>query len=151
MLHQNICFFSPFELILHTLNFKFYRIMKKTIILVLMLLFSLQLFADNRQEVIILSHKGGLRNGYPLYQDMPEVYYCYDAKTQTQWIIINGGGAVAYYDVEISSPVTNTVEITTQVDGTYDTFDISSLPMGSHVITIESPSGNIFEGTFTTY
>jgi len=80
---------------------------------------------------------------------MPLVYYYYDNKTQE--IIIDGSGVVSYYDVEISLPVTNTVEISTQVDGTYDTFDISSLPSGSHVITIESPSGNIYEGTFTTY
>jgi hypothetical protein len=40
------------------------------------------------------------------------------------------------------------VELTTQVDGSYDTFDISSLAPGLHVITIESPSGNIYEGTF---
>ena len=84
-----------------------------------------------------------------MYQDIPQAYYCYDDKSQ--WIIIDGGGAVAYYDVEISSPVTNTVEISTQVNGTYDTFSISSLPTGTHVITIESPSGHIFEGTFTTY
>ena len=80
---------------------------------------------------------------------MPLVYYYYDAKTQE--IIIDGSGVVSYYDVEISLPVTNTVEMSAQVDGTYDTFDISSLPSGSHVITIESPSGNIYEGTFTTY
>ena len=121
--------------------------MKKTIVFVLMLLFSLQLFADNKQEVIILSHKGGPRDGIPLYADMPQAFY--DIKNQE--IIIDGGGGVSYYDVEISSPVTNTVEISTQVNGTYDTFSISSLPTGTHVITIESPSGNIFEGTFTTY
>ena len=123
--------------------------MKRIILLVFFVLFSLQLFADSRQQPINIERKGGPRSGYPLYFDMPEAYYCYDDKSQ--WIIINGGGAVAYYDVEISSPVTNTVEKTTQVDGTYDNFDISSLTTGSHVITIESPSGNIFEGTFTTY
>ena len=73
----------------------------------------------------------------------------YDSDTQE--IIIDGGGVVNYYDVEISSPVTNVVELSTQVDGTYDTFDISSLSPGIHVITIESPSGNIYEGTFTSY
>ncbi|MBE6315897.1 MAG: hypothetical protein E7078_04550 [Bacteroidales bacterium] len=80
---------------------------------------------------------------------MPVVFYEHDEKTQE--IIIDGGGAVSYYEVEILSPVTNTVEISTQVNGTYDIFSISSLPTGIHVITIESPSGNIFEGTFTTY
>ena len=59
-------------------------------------------------------------------------YYYYNVKTQD--IIIDGGGVVSYYDVEISSPVTNTVEMSTHVSGTYDTFDISSLPAGAHVI-----------------
>ncbi len=106
------------------------------------------LFASAAPRRIILN--GGEsspgRDGLPIYQDMPEAYYDNDDKTQ--WIIIDGGGTVSYYDVEISTPVTDTVEISTQVDGTYDTFDISSLPAGSHVITIESPSGNIYEGTF---
>ena len=121
--------------------------MKKTSLFVLMLLFSLQLFADNSQQVIILSHKGGPRSGIQMYEDMPAAYYYYDAKSQ--WIIIDGDGVVNYYDVEISSPTTGTVELSTQVDGTFDTFSISSLPTGTHVITITSPSGNVFEGTFT--
>ena len=116
--------------------------MKRVISLVFFVLFSLQLFADSRQQPINIERKGGPRDGLTMYQDLPQAYYCYDDKSQ--WIIIDGG-------VEISSPVTNTVEISTQVDGTYDTFDISSLPAGSHVITIVSPSGNVYEGTFTTY
>ena len=123
--------------------------MKRVISLGFFVLFSLHLLAENNQQSIFLEHKGGNRDGLPMYQDLPQAYYCYDDKSQ--WIIIDGGGAVAYYDVEISSPVTNTVEISTQVNGTYDTFSISSLPTGTHVITIESPSGHIFEGTFTTY
>ncbi len=124
--------------------------MKKVVLfLSFLVMIAPQLFADNHQQSINLGHKGGPRDGSPVYQDMPLAYYCYDDKTQ--WIIIDGGGTVSYYDVEISTPVTNVVELTTQVDGTYDTFDISSLPAGSHVITIESPSGNIYEGTFTTY
>lgn len=100
---------------------------------------------------IVLNPKGSgdNRSDLPLCFDMPLAYYHYDVKTHD--IIIDGNGVVSYYDVEISSPVTNTVEMTTQVNGTYDTFDISSLPTGSHVITIESPSGNIYEGTFTKY
>jgi hypothetical protein len=100
---------------------------------------------------IVLRPKGQIpnREGQPLNYDMPLAYYYYDVKTQD--IIIDGNGVVSYYDVEISSPVTNTVELSTQVDGTYDTFDISSLAAGPHVITIVSPSGNIYEGTFTTY
>lgn len=113
------------------------------------MLFSVPLFAGNNQTAIILTGKGGQRSDLPLNFDMPLAYYYYDGKNQE--IIIDGSGVVSYYDVEITSPVTNTVEMSTQVNGTYDTFDISSLPTGSHVITIESPSGNIYEGTFTTY
>ena len=91
------------------------------------------------------THQGGPRDGYPMYDDMPQAFH--DFKYHE--IIIDGGGVVSYYDVEISSPVTNTVEISTQVNGTYDTFSISSLPSGTHVITVESPSGHIYEGTFT--
>lgn len=104
-----------------------------------------------KQEQIVLTHHGPFhdRSGFPLYSDIPEAYY--DDNPKAPIIIIDGGGVVSYYDVEISSPVTNTVEISSTVNGTYDTFDISSLPTGTHVITIESPSGNIYEGTFTVY
>ena len=118
----------------------------------LLLLFSMVcLMSQAHTSEIVLRPKGQIpnREGQPLNFDMPLAYYYYDVKTQE--IIIDGNGVVSFYDVEISSPVTNTVEMTTQVDGNYDTFDISSLPMGPHVITIESPSGNIYEGTFTTY
>ena len=119
--------------------------MKRTALLILLFLMAMPLFADGQQHVIIIGPKGGPRSGAQMYDDMPAAFYCYDAKTRE--IIIDGDGVVNYYDVEISSAVTNTVEISTQVDGTYDTFSISSLPTGAHVITIESPSGNVFEGT----
>ncbi len=121
--------------------------MKKNLISFLVVFSSFCLFAQRNPIVI---HKGGAiddRSGTHFYPDMPAAYYEYDIKTQE--ITIDGGGSVSYYDVEISSPVTNTVEISTQVDGDYDTFSISSLPTGTHVITITSPTGNIFEGTFT--
>ena len=122
--------------------------MKKIITFFLLLLSGSSLLAQ-RDPIVV--HKGGAvgDRSNPLFFDMPAVFYDHDEKTQE--IIIDGGGAVTYYDVEISSPVTNTVEISTQVNGTYDTFDISSLSPGLHVITIESPSGNIYEGTFTSY
>ena len=112
-------------------------------------MFCLSSYAN--QEQIVLTPKGQVpsRDGLPLNFDVPLAYYVYSPKDQ--YIIIDGNGVVNYYDVEISTPVTNTVEMTTQVNGTYDTFDISSLPTGPHVITIESPSGNIYEGTFTKY
>ena len=118
-------------------------------LLIFVTLLNIQTFAA--PERIILRDTGTLptREGFPLGFDMPDVFYNHDEKTQD--IIVDGNGAVSYYDVEISSATTNTVEMTTQVNGNYDTFDISSLPTGPHVITIESPSGNIYEGTFTKY
>ena len=118
---------------------------RTTIFLSFLVLMAVPLLAEHHQQPVHLEHKGGPRDGVQMYDDMPAAYYCYDSKTQE--ITIDGNGTVNYYDVEISSPVTNTVEISTQVDGTYDTFSISSLPAGPHVITIESPSGNVFEGT----
>lgn len=122
--------------------------MKKILIISALLLFGNFALQARRDPIVI--HQGGAIDdrGNQLCFDMPAVFYDHDEKTQE--IIIDGGGVVSYYDVEISSPVTNTVEISTQVDGTYDTFDISSLSPCSHVITVESPSGNIYEGTFVT-
>ena len=76
--------------------------------------------------------------------DQPDVYY--DDVSQT--IIIDGGGAVTYYDVEIA-PVSSSVPvISTQVSGYYDSIDVSSLSATVYVITIYSPTGNEFEGFF---
>ena len=83
--------------------------MKKNLILFLVVFSSFCLFAQRNPIVI---HKGGAiddRSGTHFYPDMPAAYYEYDIKTQE--ITIDGGGVVSYYDVEISSPVTNTVEI----------------------------------------
>ena len=114
----------------------------------ILLMFSLSfLCATATPERIELKDKNSIkdRSGSPLYPDMPDAYYDYSPKGQR--IIIDGGGAVSYYDVEISSATTGAVEMTTTVSGTYDTFNISSLSAGTHVITIDSPSGNTFEGT----
>lgn len=63
-------------------------------------------------------------------------------------IIIDGGGEVTYYDVEIESMTTWLTVISTQVNGMYDTIDISSLTAGEYMITITSPTGHEFEGFF---
>ena len=76
--------------------------------------------------------------------DQPDVYY----DSYNQLVIIDGLGEVSYYDVEITLVVSSIPVITTQVDGNYDTIDVSTLGTGSYVITIYSPTGNIFEGTF---
>ncbi len=105
-----------------------------------------QLFA-NSQYLVILRNKGGYHSGLPLPADVPEVYYDSD----TQEIIIDGGGVVNYYDVEIASATSWLTVISTQVNGSYDTIDISSLPTGEYCITIDSPWGNTYEGFFDTY
>lgn len=122
-----------------------------SILLIITTLFSVVVFGTPVRIILGDKEHGDIndRTGNPLFFDIPEAYYDNDPKNPV--IIIIGGGVVSYYDVEISSVPTNYVEISTQVDGTYDTFDVSSLTPGSHIITIESPSGNIFEGTFTSY
>ena len=79
--------------------------------------------------------------------DEPDVYL----DTVEQEIIIDGPGVVSYYDVEIASATNWTVFISTQVSGSYGTIDISSLPEGEYVITIDSPLDNTYEGYFDTY
>ena len=78
------------------------------------------------EKTINMQYHGnhGPHSEYYLPFDMPDVYY--DDVNQT--IIIDGDGAVDYYNVEIA-PVTSSVPvITTQVSGYYDTIDVSSLP-----------------------
>jgi len=116
--------------------------MKKIILLLLFASITIFMYADPDEIVLNNNGSGNDRSQIP-------VKVLYDDETQI--IIIDGGGAVSYYDVEISSATTGAVEMTTTVSGTYDTFNISSLSAGTHVITITSPTGNIFEGTFTTY
>ena len=62
--------------------------------------------------------------------------------------LMDGGGEVTYYDVEIESMTTWLTVISTQVNGMYDTIDISSLTPGEYMITITSPTGHEFEGFF---
>ena len=83
---------------------------------------------------------------YSIPADQPDVYY----DSTTQEITIDGDdyGYVNYYDVVIMSQTTWDVVISTQVDGDYDTIDVSSLPTGEYVITIYSPLNNTFEGFF---
>ena len=140
---------TNFAKTIHNVFLQNMTVMKaKLILLTLLLGIHFGLFADNTHQVPINlehKHKGGPRSDSLLYPDMPAAYYEYSPKGQR--IIIDGGGAVSYYDVEISSVTTGAVEMTTTVSGTYDTFNILSLSPGTHVITIESPSGNTFEGT----
>ena len=81
----------------------------------------------------------------PVLADQPDVFL----DTGNAVIIIDGGGEVSYYDVEIESMTTWLTVISTQVSGSYDTIDISSLTAGDYFITITSPTGHEFEGEFT--
>ena len=101
------------------------------------------------EEVVNMQQVGhhDPQNIIPIPADMPDVYY----NNVSQTIIIDGTGEVNYYDVEILSLTSFDVVIYTQVNGYYDTIDISSLPVGEYAITIDSPTGNSFEGFFETY
>lgn len=77
----------------------------------------------------------------------PEVYYDNDQRV----IIIVGTGNASYYDVEIKSVTTSVVYVSTTVDGTYDTIDVSSLPDDNYAITLEPPVNISFEGYFSIY
>lgn len=98
------------------------------------------------EEVVNMQHIGyhddHLEHFIPF--DQPDVYY----DDVSQVIIINGGGEVTYYDVEIAPVSTFVPVISTQVSGFYDTIDVSSLSATEYYITISSPTGNEFEGYF---
>lgn len=110
---------------------------------------SINSYAFTRDQVtchINIRHKphGGTHLDQPIPFDQPNVYL----DTSNAAIIIDGGGEVTYYDVEIESMTTWLTVISTQVNGMYDTIDISSLTPGEYMITITSPTGHEFEGFF---
>ena len=109
----------------------------------------INVFADEAGDLIRMHQvpHGGTHYELPIPADQPDAYY----DSVNQEIIIDGTGYVSYYDVEIMSLSDWTVVISTQVNGSYDTIDISSLPEGEYSITIDSPTGNSFEGFFDTY
>ena len=133
-----------------SITIKFDMMKRTSFVFVILALFNVVAFAT-RTRIVLENNGTGIVNDRtnPLYFDIPEAYY--DDNPKNPEIIIIGGGAVSYYDVVITSAATNAVEISTQVNGTYDTFSVSSLTPGTHVITIESASGNTYEGTFTIY
>lgn len=119
--------------------------MKRITLVILLLLCFRSLILANGP--IQMHEKGYVGNhaGLPIvFADQPDVYF--DNATMT--IIINGGGEVSYYDVEIAPTSTFVPVISTQVNGYDDTIDISSLPQGLYCITIYSPEDNTYEGFF---
>ena len=130
------------------INFISYIMKQLVIFFSFLLASSISLLADEANQIRIEQvPKGGTHFNFPVPADQPDVYY----DTVNQQIIIDGDGEVTYYDVEIASVSTWTVVISTQVNGYYDTIDVSSLPAGEYCITIDSPTGNSFEGFFDTY
>ena len=102
---------------------------------------------DGNTQVIILQHThgGGTHFSFPVPAIEPDVYYDSDA----QQIIVEGTGNVSYYDVEITALSTFDVPISTRIDGTYDTIDVSSLPSDDYVITINTPMEISYQSKFT--
>ncbi len=121
--------------------------MKKTIILLFMLIAVGAVYAFDAPIQIRKKGQQGTHYNIPVPAEQPDVYYNNVAQT----IIIDGTGEVEYYDVEIISLTTLDTVISTQVNGSYDTIDISALPDGEYGITIDAPTGNTFEGFFSTY
>ena len=119
--------------------------MKRITLLIIVFTFS-HLFSLGAPDEIVLRNTGPQDDHIEhfVFADQPDVYY--DNVYQT--IIIDGGGEVTYYDVEIASVTTTLTVISTQVNGYYDTIDISSLPQDEYVITIYSPEDHTYEGFF---
>ena len=122
--------------------------MKKLFLLLFFVSIAANYSMANRRPIVIQNGGAiGDHFNFPVPAVEPDVYY--DADNQE--IIIVGTGNLSYYDVEIESLTTWNVLISTQVDGTYDTIDISSLPSDNYVITIDTSVGVSFEGDFTIY
>ena len=120
---------------------------------IIFILFLLSSFITRDGDVtatinIEYQHKGN-HFGLPIYPaDQPDVYYDDDE----QEIIIDGPGSEAsYYDVDIVSLSTLDTMLSTQVDGSYDTIDVSSLPDDNYQIVITSSNDNEYVGYFTNY
>ena len=124
--------------------------MKHFLFILFFLSVALSSYAVSDEIALNPSNKGNDRFDPPSLVDLLRAF-CDFYDYGNQDVSIYGASFVSYYDVEISSAGTGNVEISTVVNGTYDTIDVSSLTTGSYVITIESPAGNIFEGTLTTY
>jgi len=116
----------------------------------LSILMCVDINADGSAAAQINLQKKKVKDGHfdqPIPDVEPEVYYDNDAHELT----IVGTGFASYYDVEIMSVTTSTVYISTRVDGSYDTIDVSSLPDDDYKIVISTPYHNIYEGYFTNY
>ena len=96
---------------------------------------------------IVIRSSGSINDHSVIYPpaDQPAVYY----DSNNQVLIIDGLGEVSHYDVEITPWVSSIPVITAQVDGDYDTIDVSAVPAGTYTIVITSPNNNVYEGCFS--
>ena len=120
--------------------------MKRLIIFVLFIVVATSLCLQAGRRPIVV-HSGGAANGhydFPAPAVQPEVYY----DDVAQEIIIVGTGNATYYNVVIESVNDWDVSLSTQVNGSYDTIDISSLPADEYCITITTAWNDTFVGYF---
>lgn len=121
----------------------------KNVLFLCFLFVAINLGANVRSDTIELHKKGSLGTHieFSLPDVEPTVYYDNDEHE----ITIVGTGYANFYDVEIKSVTTSMVYISTRVDGSYDTIDVSSLPDDNYVITLDPPVNVSFEGYFSIY
>ena len=114
--------------------------------LFIFLFLPMTLFSYAESDVIILNPDGQHHDHYdfPAPAVQTEVYY----DDVAQEIIIVGTGNATYYNVVIESVNDWDVSLSTQVNGSYDTIDISSLPADEYCITITTAWNDTFVGYF---
>ena len=120
--------------------------MKRLIIFVLFIVAATSLCLQAGRRPIVVQHGGSANDHWelPATDIEPEVYY----DDVAQEIIIVGTGNATYYNVVIESVNDWDVSLSTQVNGSYDTIDISSLPADEYCITITTAWNDTFVGYF---
>ena len=115
-----------------------------TILFALILVSQTMLYGE--PERIVLRDTGQQHNHWelPAPAVQPDVYY----DDVDQEIIIVGTGNATYYNVVIESVNDWDVSLSAQVNGSYDTIDISSLPADEYCITITTAWNDTFVGYF---
>ncbi len=123
--------------------------MKQVFFIFITLFCAFQLAARYDNKIIVSHPTGDNHSGLPIYPaDQPDVYYDEDE----QEITIDGQWSEAsYYDVDIASMSTLDTMLSTRVDSSDDTIDVSSLPDDNYKIVITSSNYNVYEGYFTNY
>jgi len=115
-------------------------------LIILFILSCVSLFSFGSPERIQMSDHSHQHDhfDFPAPAVQPDVYY----DDVDQEIIIVGTGNATYYNVVIESVNDWDVSLSTQVNGSYDTIDISSLPADEYCITITTAWNDTFVGYF---